>query len=72
MSRVQINNVLDVVLGAQEDGTAVVDGGGLHVEDWLPARAGETTGILDEVRHGIAFVEETELDGDEDGSEGRR
>lgn len=55
-------NLLDVVLRSEEDGSALVDGLGNHVQDGLLTIGGQSTCLGDDVRHRVAFVQQTELE----------
>ena len=55
------DDVLDVVLGAQEDGRALVDRLGRDVEDGHGARGGQPARLLNDVRHGVALVQQPQL-----------
>lgn len=55
-------DVLQHVLGgAQGDGSPLVDGLGLDVQDGLEAGGGHAARLLHDVSHGVAFVQQPQL-----------
>lgn len=54
--------VIHVLCGADEDGGSLVDGGWLDVKDGFGSTAGLPSCLLYDVGHRTALVEETELE----------
>lgn len=55
---------LHVVGGAQGHGRPLVDARGLDVQDVLVARGGHATSLLNDVSHGVALVQQPQLQGE--------
>ena len=58
---VGFKHLVDHVLGTQDDRHTLVDGVRRDVHDSFLARRGDTTGLLDDVRHGRSLVQQTQL-----------
>ena len=56
-----LEQVLDVVLGAEEDGGSLVDGARLHVEDGEGPGGRQPPRLLHDVRHRDALVQQAQL-----------